>query len=177
MNKKFKILLKQLFITFAVTATLIYSTIYLLGCNDQLPTEPPNPKFSLDGIWQNSKDSVLDDINYPFIQTYFVLTSNGSRVEGNGYFIFKNTKINLSTIKGYLTNNNIDLTAEVVLYNIYGTTLRGNIIEENGRYKIRGYLSFTIYENGDIYTYAYLLHLVQQSIEYLPKKMVDRQWR
>jgi len=170
MSKKFKILIKQLTITFAGTAILIYLAIYLFGCKEQqTTTEPTNPKFCLDGVWQNSKDAVLDGINYLFIETYFVLTSNGSRVEGNGYFIFQNAKINLSMIEGYLTDNNIDLTADVVLYNIYGTTIRGNIIKENELYKIRGHLSFTIYNNGSLDTYTYPLHLIKQSVTYLPK--------
>lgn len=151
-------------------AVLICLALYLSGCNEQQPTEPPNPEFSLDGIWQNSKDSVIDGINYPFIETYLVLISDGSCVEGNGYFVYQNIKINLVTIVGYLTNNNIDLTAEVGLYNIYDITLRGNIIEENGLYKIRGHLSFTIYNNGLLDIYTFPLHLIKQSVIYLPKK-------
>ena len=155
MKKKNKILINGLLLSLVIMALGII--LFFYGCKED--ATQPEEEFSINGVWQNHKDEILDGIRYDFLQTYFNLNENG---ESDGYFLFDYTIINLSNIKIIHTGNDINITADSEYWDVKDIVFRGNLVGE----EIHGYLTFKI--NGT--DYSYLMHMVKQSIQYLPKR-------
>ncbi len=162
MNKFSKRFFKIIFTTFLFIS-------FFIGCKSSInETTQPVDNFKIDGSWQTSNFSP----DYPFTFLLANLRTNGPEVKGNitsdCFGLFQATDIPFRIIEGVYVGTDISLTFQMetagIIGHFYGN-IKNSSTASNGRV-IVGHMFF---EYAGTLTQKYPMHLVKQSITYLPK--------
>jgi hypothetical protein len=152
-----------------IFASLFLSLILLSGCNksDDGITEPVT-NFKLDGVWQ----AYNFDSSYPFTSFLAQLRTAGTEVKGSVqsdcFGIFNVSGIPFTISDGSLTESDISVTFVMESTKIIGH-LWGNVKENPNVTGGTEIVAFIKFEYSGTLTQTYPVHLVKQSITYLPK--------
>ena len=153
-----------------ILGSMALITLLMIGCKSQDEITGPNStsSFKLDGVWQaynfNSK--------YQFTQFLAQLRTSGAEVKGSiqsdCFDIFQAKNLPFKITDGSVTDTDVSFTFLMETTNIIGH-LWGNIKDNpnvTGGKEIVGFIKFEF--SGSL-TDTYCVHLVKQSLEYLPK--------
>jgi len=148
---------------------IIASIFSMLGCKSTV-NEPADPiaGFTLDGTWQ----ARIFDPNYEFTNTLATLRTTGAEVKGqiisDCFGLSTGTDIPFRITEGVYTGTDVTLTFLMESTGIIGHfngNIKNNLLVNDGK-EIVGHLYF---EYSGTLTKSYDLHLIRQSINYLPK--------
>ncbi|GEM_PF-5305824 len=152
-----------------VIFTFIFMILFFFGCKSNVnePTDPVN-SFRLDGVWQ----SRIFDSNYAFTSTAAHLRTNGTEVKGNVisdcFGIFQATGIPFRITEGVYTGTDLSLTFQMETTGIIGH-FNGNIKNNSSVTDGKEIIGHIYFEYSGTLTQKYAMHLIKQSITYLPK--------
>jgi hypothetical protein len=152
---------------------VIASIFIMMGCKSNV-TEPTDPvvSYKLDGVWQ----AHIFDPNYEFTSTLAHLRTNGTEVKGeinsDCFGLFQATGIPFRITEGVYTGTDLSLTFLMETTGIIGHfngNIKDNLSVADGK-EIVGHIYF---EYSGTLTHTYDLHLIKQSINYLPKSVQE----
>jgi len=149
--------------------TFIFIILFFFGCKSNVtePTVPVAASFSLDGVWQ----AHTFDSNFAFTPTLAHLRTNGTQVYGeinsDCFGLFQATGLPFRITEGVYTGTDLSLTFLMETEGIIGHfdgNIKDNPSATDGK-EIVGHLYF---EYSGTLTQHYDIHLIKQSINYLP---------
>jgi hypothetical protein len=161
-----RVAMKKIMVSLSILFLLIF-TVFGCKSNDNEVTSPTST-FKLDGVWQ------AYDFNpkYQFTQFLAQIRTNGPEIKGSiqsdCFDIFQVKSLPFKITDGSITDTDISFTFQMETTNIIGH-LWGNIKDNpnvSGGKEIVGFIKF---EYSGSLTGSYCVHLVKQSLEYLPK--------
>lgn len=159
--------MKKILILTGLVTTIILTT----GCkstDDELTDPLSTAFFKLDGVWQAYNFSP----DYQFTEFLAHIRTTGEEIKGSiqsdCFGIFQASRLPFEITNGSYTDKDITLTFQMGTTSIIGH-FRGNL-KDNGKVtggkEIVGFLTF---EYSGMLTQTYSVHMVKQSIVYLPK--------
>ncbi len=161
--------------TLILTGLLIITVILTIGCrstDDEITNPMNNVFFKLDGVWQAYNFSP----DYQFTEFLAHIRTTGEEIKGSiqsdCFGIFQANKLPFEITNGSYTDKDITMTFQMGTTSIIGH-FRGNLKDNSkviGGKEIVGFLTF---EYSGMLTQTYSVHMVKQSIVYLPKTVAN----
>ena len=156
---------------YIISGSMTVIALLIIGCQtqvDEIVTPNTVSSFKLDGVWQ------AYDFNpkYQFTQFLAQMRTNGSEIKGSiqsdCFDIFQVKNLPFKITDGSITDADISFTFSMETTKIIGH-LWGNIKDNPGVAGGKEIVGFIKFEYGGSLTSTYCVHLVKQSLEYLPK--------